>query len=326
VKQAFLWLVSGLLALLGLTAICALVALARVAPIDVRALARRAPARSALMEQREREARQRDRPYAESRHWVSLDRMSPHLRNAVLVAEDARFFSHEGFDWNEIRQSASRNLRERRIARGGSTITQQLAKNLWLSTAQTPWRKFEEMILAVRLERSLGKRRILELYLNTIEWGDGIYGAEAAARHWFGVSAASLGAGQAIRLAAVIINPRRYSPIEPSPRIENRVRIIAGRLRRRGAITEAEYRVAVGLPPEAPAPAVDSTFLPPPPDSGVVAEPEIAPAPGPGLPVDPAPPFPEPGLEPPATDSLGDPGRLVTSPLPRPSPRPAGAR
>jgi len=325
VKQAFFWLVSGVLALLGLAAICALVALARVAPIDVRALARRVPERSALMEEREREARQRERPYAETRYWVPLERISPHLRNAVLVAEDARFFSHEGFDWNEIRQSARRNLRERRIARGGSTITQQLAKNLWLTTAQTPWRKFEEMILAVRLERSLSKRRILELYLNTIEWGDGVYGAEAAARHWFGASAAALDADQAIRLAAVVINPRRYSPVSPGARIENRVRIIAGRLRRRGAISEAEYRMAVGLPPEAPTPMVDSAFLAPP-DSAAGAGRDGALPPEPGLPVDPAPPFPEPGLEPPATDSLSAARVPTVAPPPGPSPGPAGAR
>jgi monofunctional biosynthetic peptidoglycan transglycosylase len=290
------------LAVLGLAALCAVVAFAQVAPIDVRALARRVPARSALMEQRAREARERGHAYAETRHWVSLERISPHLRNAVLVAEDARFFSHEGFDWNEIRASARRNLRAGRVVRGGSTITQQLAKNLWLSTAQTPWRKFEEMILAVRLEQSLSKRRILEIYLNTIEWGDGIYGAEAAARHWFGVSAASLGADQAIRLAAVVINPRRYSAVEDHPRILNRIRIIAGRLRKRGAITEGEYRMAVGLPPEEPVPGVDSAFAAGAADSGGVVEPGADPLP-PGGEAPPEPPAPAP--EPSTPDSLG---------------------
>jgi hypothetical protein len=180
VKPSWSWLARAGLALLLVAVVFVGLALVRVAPIDVSGLSRRARERSALMKQREREARQKGRAYHESHEWVSLDRISPHLRDAVLVAEDARFFSHEGFDWNEIRESAKRNLRAKRVVRGGSTITQQLAKNLWLSTAQTPWRKFEEMILAVRLEHALSKRRILELYLNTIEWGEGVYGAEAA--------------------------------------------------------------------------------------------------------------------------------------------------
>ncbi len=293
--------------LLGLVAVLGVVALVRVGPIDVSALARGAPERSAIMKQRQREALTKARPYHEARHWVPLERISPRLRDAVLVAEDARFFSHEGFDWNEIRHSARRNLRERRVVRGGSTITQQLAKNLWLSTSQTPWRKFEEMILAVRLERALTKRRILELYLNTIEWGDGVYGADAAARHWFGVGAGSLDAGQAVRLAAVIINPRRYSPTDPNRRIQNRIRLIAGRLRQRGAMSEGEYRTTLGLPSEAPAPAVDSTLfgLPAPPTTD-----SLGPQPGPSRSdsTPDTPPSAEPvGPEPPLADSLSGP-------------------
>ena len=296
-KPAWIWLARAGLALLLVAVVFVGLALVRVAPIDVSGLARHAPERSALMKQREREARQKGRAYHESREWVSLDRISPRLRDAVLVAEDARFFSHEGFDWNEIRESTKRNLRAKRVVRGGSTITQQLAKNLWLSTAQTPWRKFEEMILAVRLERALSKRRILELYLNTIEWGEGVYGAEAAARHWFGVSAASLDASQAIRLAAVIINPRRFSPVDPNSRIERRIRTIASRLRRRGAISELEFRLALGLPAEEAAPAVDSSFL---------AAPDTTAPPGSFEPVPSSEPVPEtpPGPEPPLADSF----------------------
>ncbi len=292
----------------GLVGVFVVVALVRVAPIDVSGLARRAPERSALMRQREREAQRTGRAYHESRHWVPLEHMAKHLRDAVLVAEDARFFSHEGFDWDEIRHSAQKNLQARKVVRGGSTITQQLAKNLWLSTAQTPWRKFEEMILAVRLERALSKRRILELYLNTIEWGDGVYGADAAARHWFGADAGSLDAGQAIRLAAVIINPRRYSPVEPNRRIENRIRIIASRLRQRGAISETEYRLALGLPPEAPAPAVDSTLFGPP-SNTTPPPPAEEPAPSDSGPL---PPTVPPGPEPPLADSLGTSDRAVS--------------
>jgi len=299
VKRTWGWLARAGLALLLVAVVFVGLALVRVVPIDVSGLSRRAPERSALMKQREREARQKGRAYHESHQWVSLDRISPHLRDAVLVAEDARFFSHEGFDWNEIGESAKRNLRAKRVVRGGSTITQQLAKNLWLSTAQTPWRKFEEMILAVRLEHALSKRRILELYLNTIEWGEGVYGAEAAARHWFGVSAASLDAPQAIRLAAVIINPRRFSPVEPNSRIERRIRTIASRLRRRGAISEAEYRLALGLPAEEAAPAVDSSFLAIP-DTASAPPGSYEPVPSP----EPAPETPPPGPEPPLADSF----------------------
>jgi monofunctional biosynthetic peptidoglycan transglycosylase len=242
------------------------IAFVRVSSIDVESLASRDIGRSALMRQRAREAAAKGRRAREARRPVPLARISPQLRQAVLVAEDDKFFSHEGFDWAGIRAAAEHNLKRRRGGlRGGSTITQQLAKNLWLGTSRTPWRKFEEMILAVRLENSLSKRRILELYLNTIEWGDGVYGAEAAARHWFGVSAASLDASQSVRLAAVIINPRRYSPVHPDRRIQRRVRTLASRLRRRGAIDEAEYRAIAGLPPEAPAPPVDSSLVAPPP-------------------------------------------------------------
>jgi monofunctional biosynthetic peptidoglycan transglycosylase len=277
-------IVRALVALTLVVSTLVAVALVRTAAVDVDSLAKRDPERSALMRQREREARASGKRYRERHRPVRLDRVSPTLRAAVLVAEDDKFFAHEGFDWAGIREAARRNLRTRKVVRGGSTITQQLAKNLWLGTARTPWRKFEEMILAYRLERALPKRRILELYLNTIEWGDGVYGIEAAARHWYGVGAGALDARQSLGLAAIVINPRRYSPTDPSPRIERRIRTFASRLRRRGAISEAEYRAVVGLPPEAPAPAVDSTLfgpgdLAPAPDAVPEAAPsETAPA------------------------------------------------
>jgi len=258
---------------LAVLALLAVIALVRVAPIDVRGLAKQNPGRSAVMREREREAREQGVGYSEWRQWVPLERVAATLRGAVLVAEDDKFFTHDGLDWNEIRRSAQRDLRAHHVVRGGSTITQQLAKNLWLGSARTPWRKFEEMILAVRLEHALSKRRILELYLNTIEWGPGVYGIDAAARHWFGVGAGSLTANQAVRLAAVIINPRRFSPVEPDARIERRIQVIAGRLRRRGAISEEEYRVTLGLPPEAETPAIDSSLFARP-EAAAPAEPE----------------------------------------------------
>jgi len=250
---------TGVLALALLT-----VAWFQVATIDVASLAKRAPERTALMRQREREARAEGRAHAERHHWVPYENIAPSLRQAVLVAEDDAFFSHDGLDWSEIKASAQKNWRTRRLARGGSTITQQLAKNLWLGTERTPTRKFKELLLAMRLERALGKKRIFELYLNSIEWGDGVYGIDAAARRWFGTSAAGLSARQSVRLAAVIINPRRYSPVAPDRRIERRTRMIASRLRRRGALSDADYRAVLGIP-EPPPVASDSSS--PPPDS-----------------------------------------------------------
>ena len=238
------------------------VAWLQVATIDVASLATKAPERTALMRQRAGEASAEGRAYTERRHWVPYERIAPSLRRAVLVAEDDAFFSHDGLDWNEIKASAQKNWRTRRFARGGSTITQQLAKNLWLGTERTPTRKFKELLLALRLERALGKKRIFELYLNSIEWGDGVFGIDAAAKHWFGTSAAGLSARQSVRLACVIINPRRYSPVAPDRRIERRTRMIASRLHRRGALSDADYRAVLGLPDPAPT-ATDSLSLAP---------------------------------------------------------------
>lgn len=235
---------------LGLALAAIVFATARdVSRFDVEALARRTPARTALMRQREAEARRAGRRFDPDARTVPYERISPLLRRAVLIAEDDAFFSHDGIDWSELRAAARTNLRRGRLARGGSTITQQLAKNLFLGSERSLTRKLREAILAVRLERALTKRRIFELYLNRIEWGDGIFGIESAARRHFGVSSASLTPREAVLLAAVIINPIRYSVREPGPRIERRVRLIAGRMRRRGYLTEEEYRNALGLAP-----------------------------------------------------------------------------
>ncbi len=253
------WL--GRLVLLAIAATAAALAWAaiRVATIDVASLATRDPWPSALSRQRGREAERAGRAWKPSRRWVPYERISPHLRRAVLIAEDDAFYSHDGLDWNEIKASARKDLETLRIARGGSTVTQQLAKNLWLSTSRSPLRKLEEVVLALRLEHALSKRRIFEIYLNTIAWGDGVFGAEAAARRWFHTSAAGLSARQSVRLAAVIINPRRYSPVEAPRRIERRARMIANRMRRRGELSEADWRATLGLPPAEVAPPVDTS-------------------------------------------------------------------
>jgi len=204
------------------------------------------PRHTALMRARAQEALRDGRRFAIDERWVPYERISPTLRRAVLIAEDDAFFSHDGLDWNEIRASAQVNLERGRIVRGGSTITQQLARNLYLGEERTLLRKLREMLLARRLESALTKRRIFELYLNLIEWGDGVFGAEAAARRHFGTTAADVTPRQAALLAAVIINPRLYSAEHPAPRIERRMRMILGRMRRRGFISEDEYLVAIG--------------------------------------------------------------------------------
>jgi monofunctional biosynthetic peptidoglycan transglycosylase len=242
----------------GLAVLAALSA-AHAGLYDVRALGRAAPRRTALMSERAAEARRHGRPYRIRQAWLPYGRISPLLRRAVLVAEDDAFYQHGGLDWDELAASARRDLEAHRVVRGGSTITQQLAKNLYLGHQRTPLRKLTEIFLALRLERALSKRRIFELYLNLIEWGGGVFGAEAAARHYFGVSASDLSPRQALLLAAVIINPRRYSVLDPPPRIQHRVRMIASRLRRRGYLDALQYADAIGAPaPAAPASGPDS--------------------------------------------------------------------
>jgi monofunctional glycosyltransferase len=238
------------LALLALAGYAVVIAVAAGLPA-VEDLGRRAPHRTAMMRARIEQARRAGRSYRIRHTWVPYARISPLLRRAVLVAEDDAFFSHGGLDWNEIRESAQRNLERRSIVRGGSTITQQLAKNLYLGNRRTVTRKLQEVLLAMRMERTLGKRRIFELYLNLIEWGEGVFGAEAAARHHFGVSAAALTPRQAALLAAVIINPRRYSASAPDRRIERRANRILARLYRRGHLTEDQYLAATGRAPRA---------------------------------------------------------------------------
>jgi monofunctional biosynthetic peptidoglycan transglycosylase len=144
--------------------------------------------------------------------WVPYPRISLHLKQAVIAAEDANFVSHWGFDWEAMRRAHERNVREGEIMAGASTISQQLAKNLFLPSARTWWRKAQEAAITVMLEVLLTKRRILEIYLNVAEWGDGIYGAEAAARYHYGVPAAALSPEQAARLAAMLPSPRSYTP------------------------------------------------------------------------------------------------------------------
>ncbi|OAI53383.1 monofunctional biosynthetic peptidoglycan transglycosylase [Betaproteobacteria bacterium SCGC AG-212-J23] len=167
--------------------------------------------------------------------WVPYDRISIHLKRAVVVAEDAKFLDHEGFDWEAIQEAMAKNQREGRVVAGASTISQQLAKNLFLSGERSWLRKGQEAIITWMLEQTMTKRRILELYLNVAEWGDGIFGAEAAARHHFGVSASGLTAEQGAWLAAILPSPRRYVRGRTTPYIDGRAATILARMNKEGA-------------------------------------------------------------------------------------------
>ena len=214
---------------------------------DVRYLASTNPDTTAFIELRAREARSRGQEPRRIQRWVRYGRISPNLTRAVLVSEDGKFWRHEGVDFDQIRESIEVNIERREFARGASTITQQLAKNLYLSPSKNPIRKIRELLIARRLEAELAKQRILELYLNVIEWGDGIYGAEAAARSHFGKSAAELGPQEGALLAAAIVNPRVFNPSRPSPRLWRRQQMI---MRRMGAVVPPS--AAESSPTDAP--------------------------------------------------------------------------
>ena len=201
---------------------------------DVRSLKTTNPSSTAFIDLRADEARNAGRELKHQQRWVGYRRISPTLTKAVLVAEDAAFWSHDGVDYDELQKSIELDWARGQLMRGASTITQQLAKNLYLSPSKNPLRKFRELLIARRLEAELTKTRILELYLNVIEWGDGIYGIEAASQAYFHKSSASLAPSEAALLAGAIINPRVLNPYKPTRRLLNRQRIILGRM---GAVT-----------------------------------------------------------------------------------------
>ncbi|MCP5279497.1 MAG: monofunctional biosynthetic peptidoglycan transglycosylase [Thiobacillus sp.] len=189
------------------------------------------PSNTAFMEAGLERLQDKKGPEAELRHqWVEYRRISIHLKRAVVAAEDSKFLAHEGFDWEALEMAVEKNIRKGRFAAGGSTISQQLAKNLFLSPSKNPLRKAQEAVITVMIEQLWSKRRILEVYLNVIEWGNGIYGAEAASRRYFKSSAAALGPGQAAFLAAMIPNPRYYETHRSSRGLLRRQAIIAARM------------------------------------------------------------------------------------------------
>ncbi len=188
------------------------------------------PTMTSFMSLRLDDLREKD-PRAELKmQWVPYERIANPLKRAVVAAEDAKFSEHEGFDWEGIQKALEKNRKKGKVVAGGSTISQQLAKNLFLSGSKTPWRKAQEAVITLMLEAVLDKRRILELYLNVVEWGPGVFGAEAAARHYYNLSAAQLSAEQAARLAVLLPNPRRFGRLPDSPYLAARSQVILGRM------------------------------------------------------------------------------------------------
>ena len=224
-----------------LAAVAAFVLVAGLTLPDVSELKSRNPASTSLMRQREAEAKKAGRLYASRREWVALETIPALLQRAVLVSEDAAFFEHKGIDFAELKVAIRQGLKERRLVRGASTITQQLAKNLFLSTDRTLWRKLKEVWLAKRLEKALSKNRIFALYLNLIEFGPGVFGVQAAARHWFGKEAAGLTLEEAVRLAAIIPRPLRSDPRTNDAWMKFKGRWIADTLKAVGAISLDEH-------------------------------------------------------------------------------------
>lgn len=261
---------------------------------DVRALARENPGKTSVMRQREREAAQAKRPFRVQQSWVPLPRISKHLIHAVIAAEDQKFFGHEGVDWDAVQEALETDRKRGRFARGGSTITQQLAKNLYFNIDRSLVRKAREVVVARWLEDDLDKRRILELYLNVIEWGDGIFGCQAAAQRYYGKPAAALDEVEAAGLAAMIPNPRRINPRVNAPRHARAQRRVLWLMRVAGYLA----RDVGGLGAE-----------PPPEDRGEDEGEE--------------PPAATPPAEPPATPASPD-GPPVSAPSEAPEASPAG--
>ena len=188
------------------------------------------PGTTRFMEIRLSELRVKNPEAQLKQQWVPYERISPHLKRAIIAAEDAKFVDHEGFDWEGIQKAMEKNQKKGRFVAGGSTISQQLAKNLFLSPTKSYFRKAEEAVITLMLENLWSKRRIFEVYLNVIEWGNGVFGAEAAARHYYNASAALLGPEQSARLAGMVPNPRYYDGHRGAPGLGRKTAIILARM------------------------------------------------------------------------------------------------
>jgi monofunctional biosynthetic peptidoglycan transglycosylase len=203
---------------------------------DLPRLKKENPKKTALMEYREMASREKGKRYRIYQSSVPFSKISPYLVKAVLIAEDDKFWKHEGFDYEAIQRALGKDIKAKKFKLGGSTITQQLARNLYLSPEKSVIRKISEAIITWRMEKVLSKRRILELYLNVAEWGEGIFGAEAASRHYFGKSCSELTPEEAARLASVLLNPRKYNPVGDQRYVINRSNLIYGIMIQRGIV------------------------------------------------------------------------------------------
>lgn len=230
---------------------------------DVSRLKWRNPEKTAFMEFREKQWAREGKKKKIQQIWAPISRISPYVIKAVIIAEDDKFWRHEGFDYAAIQKALEKDIKKKTFSAGGSTISQQLAKNLYLTPEKNIIRKIKEAILTWRIERKLSKRRIIELYLNCAEWGDGIFGIEAAARHYFGKSAAELTANEGARLAAVLPNPLKYNPLSEGGYVAKRAERIYQIMVKRGIVIP-EYEELITAPPS------DH----PPPEGGDSASPE----------------------------------------------------
>jgi monofunctional biosynthetic peptidoglycan transglycosylase len=203
---------------------------------NVSRLKKQNPKGTAFMEYREKEWKEKRKKVEGYQIWVPLSKISPYLMKAVLIAEDDNFWRHEGFDYEAIQKALERDLKDKRFRFGGSTISQQLARNLYLSPEKSLFRKIREAFITWRMEKVLSKRRILELYLNSVEWGEGIFGAEAASRHYYGKSSSELTPQEAARLATVLPSPRRYTPVGDQPYVLARSNAILDIMIQRGIV------------------------------------------------------------------------------------------
>ena len=231
----FLWKIISITLILALTYFIADVGRYFIYP-NVAYLKKNCPRKTTFMEYREKVWKEKGIKKKITNTWVPLSSISPYVMKAVIIAEDDKFWSHDGFDFEAMQKALEKDIKKKKFKAGGSTISQQLAKNLYLSPAKNPVRKIKEAILTWRLERQLSKRRIMELYLNVVEWGDGVFGIEAAARKHYGKSAAGLTAREAAELAAVIPNPRRYKTDGTSRYVENQSERIYQIMVRRGIV------------------------------------------------------------------------------------------
>ena len=201
---------------------------------DVKQLKTKNPGETAFMREYMDRAKKEKRPFHKKQSWISLKSIPQDAVDAVVVAEDGTFWWHDGFDWFEFKESVEKNFEEGRAARGASTITQQLVKNLYLSSSKNPLRKLKEWILTWYMEQQLSKSRILEIYFNVIEWGDGVYGIEAASQYYFDKPASDLNRDECTRLAAIIPSPRKHRADVDSQYVLRRSKLILERMEARG--------------------------------------------------------------------------------------------